>query len=804
MCMAFIVLTVSLAPASLANEQAHANLELEHITVTARKRVESSIDVPIAITTLSGAQLTSRGLSNLEQISEFVPGLELGRTNTGSAARLYIRGVGQRDPRNFVDPAVGLYLDGVYAARADGALLDLVDIESVEVLRGPQGALFGKNTVGGAIKLATRQPSNELERELRIRAGNLQRADVLFRVSGTLGPNLFGSAALSSVNRDGYLTHPFNGMDFNDEQRQGLRTQLLWEPDADFSVRTIVDVGRQRERGAGSHCVLAAPSSGTLGASPVGSALEIDSACRRASSAALSVDNTLINGGRYDLDSRSLTVLTNKQFTSWTLSSVSAIRHQRLAIESDQDGSDSNVIGLFTHRPDRRTQWSQELTASGLASNERLHWTSGIYLFDERNAGEQLDAVIGPAGVVSLTNSGPSSVFVLGTSRDTIETSVRSYAAYSHIELSFSEHWKLSAGLRYTWERRNLFALQATLDPDLVTANAGAVGASPGRPRTPNGGIVVLPQGSVLDTTSIRFGARISACNDIAVPCEEQSIWRRASPSLALSNTTLGELAGLHEGLMYLSVSQGFKSGAINLLSNTLSVADPEILNNVEVGFKLRSADQRLEANGAFFFSDYSSIQVPIAVPPVTQTGDAALPAGIADTGLVNAAKATIKGGELELRYTTNWGLSGNLSASYLDARYDEFNDRFGAGDRSEESFSGIPQWQLQMGFQWIIPSSEWGLFTPRIDYSWQDRVSHHFGFSSFQCACFVQPAFSKVNARLTWQPPGTRASMTAYVDNLADERNFYGASPLVDVIGGGPVFFDAPRTYGLELVYRW
>ncbi|MFK8019281.1 MAG: TonB-dependent receptor [Pseudomonadales bacterium] len=777
---------------------------LEQVVVTARKRAENSLEVPLSITVLSNADLHNRGISNLEDLSAYVPGLDLGRTNTGSAARIYIRGIGQRDPRSFVDPAVGLYVDGVYLSRADGALLDILDLDSIEVLRGPQGALFGKNTIGGAIRLTTRLPPQSSESELRLRLGELNRFNVSYTRGGSLSQNLTGSLALNSVRRDGYLSNPETGLDFSNERRQGLRAQLLWEPNDSLSIRGIADAGRQRERGAGAHCVLASPGTGTLGASPVGGVLNFDAACRQASRLRVGDDQTLVTEGRYDLDSRALTLLTSWMAPSWKLLGTTAVRHQRLATESDQDGSSADIITLQSHTPDRRTQWSQELTLTGIAADNRFAWTAGAYVFNESTRGDQQDAIIGPQGIVILDRGVTNDTYLLGTNRTRSEIAVRSYAVYGQIDWDFRPAWQLGVGLRNSWENRQLSASDANLNPDAVTGNGGSVPAQSGRPRTPNGGIVVLPAGATLDADSIAFDPLLSACGLEQARCEGQQRWRRLTPSLTLSKRFSQQENQSGLGLWFLKYSRGFKAGAINVLSNRLSIADPEVVDNYEMGFKWQSADHRKSITGSAFIADYKAIQVPIAVPPAAGFDAPALPAGIADTGLVNAAQAKIKGGEIEMRFLSSWGLAGHLAIAYLDAGFREFSDDFGVGDRSDESFSGIPQWTVQLGIRWLMPIADLGYLQPRLDYFWQDEVSHHFGHSSFECGCFVQPAFSKLNARLSWILPGDRADLSLYANNFLDKRTYYGASPLVDIIGGGPIFPDAPRTVGVEFSYRW
>ncbi len=777
--------------------------ELELVVVTARRREESVLDVPVAVSVLSEEQLRQVGIRNLEDLSASVPGLELTRTNTGNAARIYIRGIGQRDPRTFVDPAVGLYVDDVYISRADGALMDILDVAKIEVLRGPQGALFGKNTVGGAIRIFSALPEAEPSAFAQVRLGEYRRRDWQLGASGPLGAHGAGSINLSQVFRDGYMHNPLTGRRYSDEQRWAVRGQYYYTPDDRFSLRAIVGWGRQREAGAGAHCVLAEPRSGTLGGSPLGQALEIDTACLQSSSSVLSGDQTLINAGEYNLDTQALTLIAKWRTESFGWSSVSGVRRQKLAYVSDQDGSFSQAIGLRSLAPDQRQQLSQEFQFRFDDADRAYQLLAGLYLFDEQTRGEELAADIGPGGV-SLLSEGPMfDTYVLGSSRDNVEIDVTSYAAFSQLIWDMNARWQLTLGLRYTWENRKLTALQAVLDPDAITANDGAVGPQEGRPKTPNGGLVRLPAGARIDSDSVGYGDSRSPCGLPPDSCRGEQTWRQWTPSATLSYRWPDNGPWPGRGTAYATVGQGFKAGAINLLRDQISLVEPETVINYELGLKMTLLDGRLQLATAVFRADYDDIQVPVAIPPLGLDLAGPLPGGIADTGLVNAAQARIRGLELEFRWHTGLGFRLNANLSYIDARYLEFADPFGAGDRKDESFSGIPRWSTRLGAQFALPLAG-GLFTPGLDYHWQSSVSHHFGHSSFECRCYRQGAHGKLNLRLAWAKPDGSVEIAAYATNLANKQTFYGASPLVDIIGGGPTFVDAPRMLGVELRRQW
>jgi len=203
----FVGSAVAAVPVSEGSE-ADAPAVLEEVTVTARKRSENLQEVPISITALSGAALEARGVENLAGIAHFAPDLQIDSTAAVSgssvSSTIFIRGIGQTDFTPNSDPGVGVYVDGVYLARSVGSLLDLIDVQSVEVLRGPQGTLFGKNTIGGALNVTSRPPSNEASGHVEVQGGNFARHNFKGSFDAPVSDTLLTSLAFASLNEDGY------------------------------------------------------------------------------------------------------------------------------------------------------------------------------------------------------------------------------------------------------------------------------------------------------------------------------------------------------------------------------------------------------------------------------------------------------------------------------------------------------------------------------------------------------------------------------------------------------------------------
>ena len=228
------------------------NSLMEEIIVTARKREESVQDTPIAVSVFSGESLAARGIDKLDGIGSITPNMTFSNINTngggGNSAYIFLRGVGQADFVPTTDVGVGLYVDGVYFARSVGSVLDLIDIERVEVLRGPQGTLFGRNTIGGAVNIHTVKPHEKFEAKLKAKVGSDDRMNFVGKVNGALSDNLFANVSLASFNQDGYVVNPDTGLDTGDDETMAFRGALRWLVNDNIEVNITGDYSRDREK----------------------------------------------------------------------------------------------------------------------------------------------------------------------------------------------------------------------------------------------------------------------------------------------------------------------------------------------------------------------------------------------------------------------------------------------------------------------------------------------------------------------------------------------------------------------------
>ena len=242
---------------ALAQEQKRAGIVdtfLEEIIVTARKREESLQDTPMSVSAFTGESLELRGIDSIDKLQNVTPNLTFLNSSPfiagGNAATMFLRGVGQPDFQPTTEPGVGIYVDGVYYGRTVGSVLNLVDFERVEVLRGPQGTLFGRNTIGGAISITTKKPTDELVMKAELTVGEDSRLDLKGTVSGPLADNLSGRLTVAKFKQDGFVFHETTGQDFGDKDEFAARAALSWLPGDNVAVSFTADYSTSRINGS--------------------------------------------------------------------------------------------------------------------------------------------------------------------------------------------------------------------------------------------------------------------------------------------------------------------------------------------------------------------------------------------------------------------------------------------------------------------------------------------------------------------------------------------------------------------------
>ena len=598
------------------------------IVVTARRREESLIDVPVAVTAIGSAQLQKLGANDLSGVQGAVPNVNIvqGR-GSASSANFYIRGIGQPDALSTFDPAVGVYVDGVYLSRIQGALLNLFDVERVEVLRGPQGTLYGKNTIGGAVNVVSKKPDlNVLRGEGSFTFGRFNETTAKGYVSAPLAP---GSVALSVAglydHRDGLVTDPRTGRKFND--RDNLSGRAILRAKASDALEILVSGDYTRQHNKPTLGYLTAPLIQTnflTGPTVLAPAAPYGPYDYKAST-------SLLPGQGQKLEHLGGSLTVNLDLgPDLTLSSISAYRRLKTGFFVDIDATQFKIgdVSVAT----RQHQLSQELQLK--YEGERLKGVFGVYYLDEKIASHQ------EAFADDLFKFGAAPITFSRLIDDRQRT--KSYAAFGQATYDLSERLSLTAGLRYTKETKHY---------NRFTTTASTLGAL-------NGIVYRFP-----DNLPAPFTGDNSASYDAWTPMA----------SLAYKPSA--------DTLLYASASRGFKAGGFNGRVNSngdISVVRggvttvipnfaPEKVWTYEAGAKGSFLDRRVNLSAAVFQSDYSDFQARV--------GNGLNTGLVGSFPVLNAGKLRIRGFEFEALVRPVTPLTLTASVGYLDSDYQRFDD---------------------------------------------------------------------------------------------------------------------------------
>ncbi len=732
---------------SAADDSARKGVVIEEVVVTARKMEEDLQKTPISIAAFSGDGLENRGLTNIAQIAPFVPNLSFQNNpsfgGAGNAAAIYIRGIGQKEFLPTTESGVGLYVDGVYIARSVGGILDLIDIERVEVLRGPQGTLFGRNTNGGAISITTIKPDEVLAGDVSATYGTDNRVDFKAAVNLPITDNLFSRFSFLSMNQDGYVNRD-DGAEFGDTDTVGGRMSFLWEATNDLQIELSGEATRDRVDGPAvtllgiNYGLPVDPDTppmatihnvgATAAPNPPGPTTPPCATPDMTFNPAVPgcYDDRFIYGTDAERTSGTAPAFSDTDIwgtnlsVSWNITDALALKsitaYRDLDSQFARDGDHSPYrISQFYDDLDQH-QFSQEFQLLGTSFADRLHWIVGLYYFKEDGDNDnELD-------------------FTVSRFRSGGEFDNRSAAIFSQGTFDATTRFHITAGLRYTDEKKKF-------TPDQIIHENYFAGS--GHPQ--------------LDAPFMQAGQRI-------LPMVEKELdFDELDPYLNMSFDFTDNL------MAYFSYSEGYKSGGFTqrvfppIVAGFTAPAgtpdidliptfDPEFVEVYEFGFKYFGFDNRFRLNGATFYTDYSDMQIQTftSVAPITK----------------NAAKATITGFELETQLVPldSWFVEAGVG--YLDAEYDEI-DFATTFVNKDNRLDRVSDWTLNASTYYEIAIGSAGIITPRMDWSYRSK----FDNDAFNTPQIRQDGYHLLNANVAWQNGNENISVIGGVTNLTDEN---------------------------------
>ncbi|RLA59944.1 MAG: hypothetical protein DRR04_07075 [Gammaproteobacteria bacterium] len=772
---------------------------MEEVVVTARKRQESLQETPVAVTALSSEALRDANIRNLADLTTTVPGLD---AKVGSkSGEFAIRGVGARDNKNVrTDPAVGVYVDGIFIPRNDSQLMETIDLESVQVLRGPQGTLFGKNTAGGALLLTTTKPGNEFAGEVTGEAGNLGRQNLRGTLNiPLLDDVLLGRFTVDSRTRDGYMEDAETRYEYGDEDKLALAAQLRWLPSEELTIDLLLFHSKQDEMAAPQSCILANPGTILQGFTAPGDSRSLPEACKL--SEQLRDRQKVLNdreGVRWEMESTMAGLTIDWELGDLTLRSVTGLLHQQdINNWRDQDASPIFSIQNLELVNDQleangfeadqeRDFLSQEFQLTGSAFEERLDYTVGLFGSVESLDNNPDGTMISSAGFLGIADGDDVNVLPVtrtgwrGSSISSYDN--KTWAVFSQLSWHFDEQWQLTLGGRYSVE-----------DKEVDVRNYISTEQSPGRVSREEFDDLVGTLHTVIRTPGQE---REQADDD----------WNEFTPMVSLSylapDAWLDD-SGLDSLMVYVTYSGGFKAGGFTNFGNELTTFDPETVDNYELGVKLDAMDNRLRLNVALYSMDYTDMQLTVT-RQINDTQVGSLTA--------NAGEATLQGVEVELSIVPTEHWLFQFSGNYLDASYDEFNDLvrdpdsgdYILVDRSDEPFGYTPETSFNVVAQYAW-SSGWGDFAARLSGYYRDEVYIGLTADADLSPLSTLDSYDLWNARLSWQlPTAADVHLAVYVDNFTDEEYFGTGNIELSAQGTLTAVPGLQRTYGLQASYRF
>ena len=697
--------------------QAESVAAVDEITVTARRREESLQDVPLSITAISGDDLERVGAVDIIEVAKQSPNvtLEVSRgTNTTLTA--FIRGVGQQDPVAGFESGVGLYVDDIYFNRPHAAVLDLYEVERIEVLRGPQGTLYGRNTIGGAIKYVTKPLSSESKMKARLSVGTDSQLDALLTASAALSDSFRIGGTIAKFTRDGFgdnLTQ--SGWENYNKDVLGVRLTLEWDATDSLLFRLSGDYTDDTSDPKAGHRLQVAAVSGD----PI-----LDNVFD--TNAGLSVP-------KQSVEAKGISLLTEWTINdNWMVKNILAFREDETWSPIDFDSlpvDDLDVPVLYTNE-----QFSEEFQL--LYSSDRWNGVAGLYFLDA-NAFNEFDVVLGPLGDL---------IGVPGLNANTLgDVDTETWSAFADFTYDFNDALSLSFGGRYTSDKRSSQVLRRTF--------AGGIS-----PRFGGTGVVIA-------TTSDFSGSEK---------------WTDFSPRMSLSwrpSDTQHLYFSYSEGFKGGSFDPRAQTSTAPDLDDDGTVTDaeiftfmmfePETVESYEVGLKSNLLDGRLTTSLAIFFADYTDVQIPGSVGYDTD-GD-----GINDTfaGITsNAGRAELPGIEFEGLFRANDNWSFGWAIGYLDAEYKEFIDALNVDVADDAVFQNTPKWTANGSMTFETPMS---LFGTGGDFAVITSLSYRDDTSQFEFPddLLDQESYTLWDLSAVWEADDDRWSVGLHGKNLTDEE---------------------------------
>ena len=798
--------------------QPEADAGLEEVVVTAQKRSENVQDVPISITAIDGKTLQERAIVNVSQLSAIAPNVNLdsGVSFTASTAVLAasIRGIGASDFAFNIDPAVGIYVDGVYLARSVGANQDLLDVERIEILKGPQGTLFGRNTIGGAVSVVTRDPGKEFKVVGDITTGSYNLFQVRGSVDMPLGEKLFSSLTGDVKSRNGYAHRlPFpDDLIFNTRPYTAYPAAAFESPSREGDESNSTIRGKLKYEGDSFRLTFGGDYQYTEGTAPTkllqttenvaGTFADLYNACINLPTAVLTGAGLLnactSSGTQYPSVRRNVITPVPNMYGMAGVNADADPTNDLLPYDSRFMTDDPDTSYANGNNYSRLKNWGlnlngefdlgENLTLKSITAYRDSRWVSGLdgdgsplnmstYSFDQQqdqfsqefqligNAlGGKLNYVAGAyyfkesGSLIDYVMSGEGLYIIDGP--NWLDT--ENYAVFGQIDFRPNDFLGFTVGGRYTTEDKSFEGGQQELN-GLFYKLAGDVCSD--------------LQGNVFPNALMPSGDTCRVGNNYPTDANPLRIYPPGMNHLSFDNFSPKVGMQVHPSddvMLYVSWSEGYKTGGWTTRYSTPQVVvssfDPEEASTYELGVKSTLLERKLQINGAVFFTAYDDIQLNYQVggsPTIANVGD-----------------GEIKGGELEIAARPINSLTINLGVGYTDAYYTALDPAVAVVSGPNDLQAGAvvggplpksPEWKVSLSPKFDIPVANGGKVSLLADYTYISSMTNNVE----RTYVLNRPSVSLVNASIAYRAPSDQYSVTIGGTNLTDERYITSGSAI-------------------------
>ncbi|GLQ48240.1 TonB-dependent receptor [Dyella lipolytica] len=762
--------------------------QLGNITVTAQSRTQEMEQVPIPLQIITAKQIDTLAATDLSKMSLFVPGLVVSGSQP-TQPNYSLRGVSTSDFGVGTESAVGVYVDGVYAARSGGALLAFNDVQRIEVLKGPQGTLFGRNAAGGAISIVTNEPTDKFEGKAVVRIGNEGERYGNALLNIPINKDMALRISVLDNQSDGWIKDQANGQHYGKNDDWGSRMVYRWNITPDTRVLWSWDHERLNQPPQ--------PAIGVVALSndvyqrppfPLQTSSYINPLTAPLYNDAIEADE------RRQFNGSTLTI--DHSFSWGSFTSTTAWRHFNTFNDEDNDGTNHIVTYLDTANIEHNNSWYQEFKLSG--NTNLIDWVAGTsYYYEQARQTSQTNIntdsvdtlaqnVLGVGLPLTEISQGLAAFGLpynlLGDPwREQISNdgNFKAYAAFGDVIWHLNDNLDLTTGLRFTEDHKEFSWYNAPRQAAAFDQTIAELKA--------NGIFAILPPAAQGALNA--FGSNIIFPNAVGIPVETNHSWHDFSPRAVLSYKFTPDM------MAYASITKGYKAGGYNSLQ-VGSLYAPETVWNYEIGLKTVVPEYNLLFNTSAYHYRYTNLQSSVLDPNSTGSG---IPFYIVSTSDQEAS-----GLEFEAQWQPVEALRLNFTSAYIDSTYLKYVDTSGVSLAGQPT--GEPSFSATGGLAYTWHGVANGDLEFDLQYAYRGRTRCNSD-SQEQGSCLVTPYFTvgtsttRTDARLDWHTPGDRWGVALYGNNIFNRRYVTGiGNYTTNVFGTTYATVTPPRTWGLEL----